>query len=85
MLPSKSSMTDLLMEKCMLLSAATINFSSPMTSQRRHNALSMSLTRFRIIFLAMVAFLFFGTLPTSHASQETTGSATTSGFEALDR
>jgi thioredoxin 1 len=78
-------MTNLLMEKCMLLSAATIDPSSAMTSQWRHNACSMSVTRLRVIFLAMVALLFLATIPPAHASQEATGSATTSGFEPLDR
>lgn len=77
-------MTNLLMENCMFLSPATIDPSSPMTSEWRHNARSMHPMRVRIIFLAMVALLFPGTLPASHASQEATGSALTSGFEPLD-
>jgi len=59
--------------------------SSALMTRCRHNAPLMSVTRLRIIFLAMLAILFLATIQAVHASQEAKGSAATRSFDPLDR
>lgn len=59
--------------------------SSTLLTRRRHDAPVRSVTRLRIICIAMLALLVLASIPVLNASQEATSSVATSGFEPLDR